>query len=273
MNALRALPILTLACCTAIAEAQGADRCRAASGGRSLPLVEVYTSEGCSSCPPADRWLSATFAPAPAGRGATAAALSFHVDYWDRLGWPDRFARASWTARQQAIAQAARSAVVYTPQVVFQGRDTADWRDGGLAREIARAAIEPARASIAIVARPAARRVAVEASARIPESRDRAGARLVVAYTDSGHVTHVRHGENAGVTLTHDHVVRALVQSDAPDASGRLVLATTIDLPADAGHDPQLVAFVERHQAREVLQALALGLGGCERHQGVGSRE
>ncbi|HET9339868.1 MAG TPA: DUF1223 domain-containing protein [Casimicrobiaceae bacterium] len=265
MNASRAVPILTLACCTAIAEAQGADPCRAASGERSLPLVEVYTSEGCSSCPPADRWLSATFAPA--GRGAPAAALAFHVDYWDRLGWPDRFARASWTARQQAIAHAARSAVVYTPQVVFQGRGTTEWSDGGLAREIATVAGEPARAAIAIVARPAARRVAVEASARVPESRDRAGARLVVAYTDSGHVTRVQRGENAGVTLTHDHVVRALVQSDAPDASGKLVLATTIDLPADAGHDPQLVAFVERHREREVLQALVLRLDVCVRRQ------
>jgi hypothetical protein len=154
--------------------------------------------------------------------------------------------------------------VVYTPQVVFQGRDTTDWSDGGLAREIARAARAPARAAIVVDARPAARRVTVEARAHIPASPDRAGARLVVAYTDSGHVTQVRRGENAGVTLTHDHVVRALVQSDPPDASGRLALATTIDLPADAGRDPQLVAFVERHQEREVLQALVLGLAGCE---------
>jgi hypothetical protein len=247
-------------CAASSASGHAADRCVAESGPRTRPLVELYTSEGCSSCPPADRWLAGTFTPE-----GPAAALAFHVDYWDRLGWPDRFARASWSARQQAIAQAGRSAVVYTPQVVVQGRDASDWRGGGVAREVARAAALPARAAIAVEAQPIGRRLAVRAGANVAQAHDRSGARLVVVYTDDGHVTDVRRGENAGVTLLHDHVVRALATSAPADAAGTLTLDTTIDLPADAGRHARLVAFVERHDAREVLQAVVLPLDRCVR--------
>src|SRR6476660_7347868 len=75
--------------------AAAADRCAAASGSRVQPLVELYTSEGCSSCPPADRWLSAH------ASDTGASWLAFHVDYWDSLGWPDRFASAAWSRRQR----------------------------------------------------------------------------------------------------------------------------------------------------------------------------
>src|ERR1700752_3689177 len=72
--------------------------CKAASGPQTTPLVELYTSEGCDSCPPADRWLSAQFPKVAAP--AKPIALAFHVDYWDRLGWIDRFASPQWTERQ-----------------------------------------------------------------------------------------------------------------------------------------------------------------------------
>ena len=105
--------------------AAGAPVCRAESGASTVALVELYTSEGCDSCPPADRWLSSSFAPVVAGDDAVA--LAFHVDYWDRLGWKDRFAAAAWTKRQYAAASAARSDLVYTPQVLLQGRDFPAW--------------------------------------------------------------------------------------------------------------------------------------------------
>ncbi len=257
----RALHVLALALCAAVATARAAEpECRATSGERTLPLVELYTSEGCSSCPPADRW----FARLPVGPGA-AMPLAFHVDYWDRLGWPDRFARAEWSARQQAIARDARTAVVFTPQVLLQGRDFAAWRGAEAARALAQAASIPARADIAIDASPGGAVVAVVATARVRDAAQWSGARLVVAYVDSGHVTEVRRGENAGATLVHDHVVRALVAGGAADASGALRLEATFELPADAGRDPRLVAFVERGATREVLQALPLALERCGR--------
>ena len=262
MNPSRAVPIVTFALCAATASVQAADRCVAKSGARTLPLVELYTSEGCSSCPPADRWLAASFPP---GADAPAAALAFHVDYWDRLGWPDRFARASWSERQQSIANAARSAVVYTPQIVLQGRDAGAGRGADALLEVSRSASMPARATIELSANIAARRVIVDATAHVPAAAERAGSRLVIAYTDGGHRTDVRRGENAGVTLRHEHVVRTLVTSDAPDSKGALALTTSLELPADAGTHPRLVAFVERHAARDVLQTVVLPLDPCTR--------
>src|SRR5512143_155670 len=82
--------------------------CTARSGHETLPLVELYTSEGCDSCPPVDRWLTSTF---PA-RDTSASVLAFHVDYWDRLGWKDRFASADYTARQYASMRARGAAFV-----------------------------------------------------------------------------------------------------------------------------------------------------------------
>ena len=254
--------ILGLALCALAPGVRAAEpACRAESGERTLPLVELYTSEGCSSCPAADRWLSATLG----GGAVEATALAFHVDYWDRLGWPDRFARPEWSARQRSIAREARSAVVYTPQVLLQGADFPGWRGGDASRAIAGAAAAPARADIVLEARRAGARVAVAATSRVRDPSEAPGARLAVAWVDSGHVTDVRRGENAGVVLAHDRVVRALAVGREADPSGTMRVDATFDRPADAGRDPQLVAFVERGARREVLQALALPLDGCAR--------
>src|SRR5436190_19967472 len=123
--------------------------CRAASGSQVGPLVELYTSEGCDSCPPADRWLAAEF-PA-VDTGSRAIALAFHVDYWDRLAWADRFAMASYTQRQYAAMRANRATFVYTPQVLLQGHDLQDWQNERAAT-VETAARAPARATIALEA-------------------------------------------------------------------------------------------------------------------------
>src|SRR5512141_3252346 len=94
--------------CAAIAwtgRAHAAPSCSARSADTVLPLVELFTSEGCNSCPPADRWLSRIF-PAGAARSSGASVLAFHVDYWDGLGWRDRFASPQFTARQQREVRA-----------------------------------------------------------------------------------------------------------------------------------------------------------------------
>jgi len=250
-----------MALCIAAAQAFAGDgRCVAESGARTLPLVELYTSEGCSSCPPADRWLARTLGPADDG---PAAALAFHVDYWDKLGWPDRFARATWSERQHGIARAAQSGVVYTPQVVLQGQDTMAWQTSAATRELANASSARPRAKITVETETRGTRLAVKASARVNTPAPRDGARLVVAYTDGGHVTPVKRGENAGVTLAHEHVVRALATGTPADATGAMTLETTLDLPAEAGAHPRLVAFVERFAARDVLQALVVPLDRC----------
>jgi hypothetical protein len=234
------------------------ETCAAKSGPRTAALVELYTSEGCDSCPPADRWLSSTF-PAE-GSGAKAIALAFHVDYWDRLGWKDRFAAPAWTERQYAMAHANRSRLVYTPQILLQGHDFSDWRGQGSGAALAAIAAKPARAQIAVEARPQRDKIVVKASASVPASGDRKNTALFVALADSRLVSDVKAGENAGVRLTHDHVVRALRGGIAVGAGGEAAADVTFPVPAESGSAPTVVAFVQNTDTGDVLQALAVPL-------------
>src|SRR4030095_6216086 len=131
---------------------------------------------------------SSMFAPGDTRDSAVVATpLAFHVDYWDRLGWKDRFATPAWTKRQYDSARAARSDLVYTPQVLLQGRELRDWRaEKRSATAIAAAAGAPARAEIAIEIVARAGAVDVNASAKVPEAAARKGAVLFVALTDDG---------------------------------------------------------------------------------------
>ena len=221
-----------------------APSCSAMSGRELVPLVELFTSEGCDSCPPADRWLSAMFAP---DRAASASVLAFHVDYWDRLGWKDRFAAPQFTSRQYAAMRANGATFVYTPQVLVQGREV----EAG-ARTVAEQALTAARrrpphAAIELFAQGTSARVTatVDASAR-------RSAALWLAYTDNGLVTDVKAGENRGVRLTHDHVVRALYGPYPVNAPA----VVELELPQERGRAPALVAFVQDAKSGEVLQTL-----------------
>src|SRR4051794_13143925 len=102
MHARCRMAVLILSAACAGTATAAAPACAAASGARTLPLVEPYTAEGRDSCRPADRWLRESFVPTREGAATRAAVLAFHVDYWDSLGWPDRFASHTYTERQQA---------------------------------------------------------------------------------------------------------------------------------------------------------------------------
>ena len=156
--------------------------CHAASGPQTMPLVELFTSEGCDSCPPADRWLSAQFPPQPqsATARAGALALAFHVDYWDRLGWRDRFASAQFTQRQYDEMEANGSAFVYTPQVLVQGHAVPDWKSGKAAEAIA-AALRRHAARVRFARRDAGKRRAESCRRRDRRRSFAAQARCAVA--------------------------------------------------------------------------------------------
>ena len=236
-----------------------AQTCRLASGPVTRPLVELYTSEGCNSCPPADRWLARQF-PAT-GADARAVALAFHVDYWDRLGWVDRFGSAANTERQYAAMRANGATFVYTPQVLLQGRDLPGWQDGTSA--IAAAAGTLARATIEVDVKPAGPSVTVQARATIPDAALRRDAKLFIAYADGGLHSDVRAGENRGVRLSHEHVVRSLQAFGPPDGRGRIVAHADVARPKEAGLAPMLVAFVQRASNGDVLQTLPVSIEGC----------
>ncbi len=239
------------------ASGQAATTCAAVSGAQTVPMVELFTSEGCDSCPPADRWLASQFPVARAAGDVTV--LAFHVDYWDRLGWKDRFATAQYTQRQYAAMHANGATFVYTPQVLVQGHDVPSWRGGKVVDVLAAARKRPARARVTLAAAsdPGVD-FTVRAEASVPDQALRKNAALWIAYTDSGLVSDVKAGENRGVQLRHDHVVRSLHGPYPIDASGAAAAALVLAPPRESGQSPTLVAFVQDGRNGDVLQALAL---------------
>ncbi|MEO6566702.1 MAG: DUF1223 domain-containing protein [Casimicrobiaceae bacterium] len=236
--------------------------CEAGSGAKVLPLVELYTSEGCDSCPPADRWLSARFPVAPAAPQASV--LTFHVDYWDRLGWKDRFASAQFTARQYASSRAGGETFVYTPQVRVQGRDMQNWASNKVAESLGMARGRAARAEVKLAVDATADAMDVRIDVRVPDIAEARRAEVWLAYTDSRLVSDVKAGENKGVRLEHDHVVRILAGPFVPDAQGRLDKSVHIARPAERGRGPTLVAVVQDARNGEVLQTLSLPVCGSQ---------
>jgi len=250
--------------------ADAAMGCRAASGPSTRPLVELYTSEGCSSCPPADRWLASMFrdvATSPdAARPAAmsdAIAIALHVDYWDRMGWVDRFATHANTLRQYAAMRADGASFVFTPQVLLQGHNFPEWSGAGAQAALAAAAARPARAALSLNASLAGGRVTVVADSQVVDPALRNDVELHVAYVDSGLHSDVGAGENRGLRLEHDHVVRSLEATDTLDGKGVIHARLVLDRPSEAGTMPTIVAFVQRVSNGDVLQALALPLAAC----------
>ncbi len=236
--------------------------CSAHSGSQTTALVELYTSEGCDSCPPADRWLAASFAPGGTPIGAVA--LAFHVDYWDRLGWKDRFASAAYTERQYDVTRTGNARFAYTPQVVLQGRDFPDWHGKDTLAAIAAINARAARATVTVDAASKDGAIDVHAVAEVARAADRKDAKLFVALTENSLVSDVKAGENAGVRLTHDHVVRALRAGPGIGSDGVADMSAELRLPAERGSSTTIVAFVQNTHTGEVLQAQALPVGaGC----------
>lgn len=226
---------------TALPVLAAGDACEAVSGAQATPVVELYTSEGCSSCPPADRWLSHLKPAAAQGR---VVAQAFHVGYWDYIGWVDRFAAPAHTARQRQLAAQNGLSGIYTPQLVVNGHDTRDY-DKVLARRA-----EPAGASIRIV-RGAAD--AFEATVTPTDAGSRWAAYWTV--TENGHSSKVKAGENAGELLQHDFVVRQYVAAGQYQGPQQLKLRA---VAGDGSHRRQVNLVVFDPRTGKPMQALGL---------------
>ena len=235
------LPLL-LALAMPLVAAQPSCPSATVQSGATVPrVVELYTSEGCSSCPPADRWLSSL----KGQPGVIAAA--FHVDYWNGLGWPDRFSSPAYTERQKQGVGVNGSRYAYTPQIVVNGRD---WRGASLPG----APSEPARVRLAWTRMANGElRLSAEALAGAP-------ARIQVwwARVEDGHQSRVRAGENRGETLNHDSVVREYARLPVWDGRARAewpVPSTSSEL----GHASRWIAVAIDLRDGGVLQALEIG--------------
>lgn len=225
-------------------------QCSASSGKLITPVLELYTSEGCSSCPPADKWLSSF-------KGKDLVVQAFHVGYWDYIGWVDRFATPAHTLRQREIASKNRLRQIYTPQVVVNGRDWPQWGN-------AQARVSSSREAAGI--HVALKRLAADQFEAMVTPATTGAASAWAAYwtvTEHGHNSNVKAGENAGEFLKHDFVVRQYTQAgEYNNKAGTPQKLVFRSIAATPGHERQVNLVVFEPQSGQTLQALSLQCQG-----------
>lgn len=225
---------------------------------RTPVVVELFTSEGCSSCPPADRVLARLDQDQPVP-GVEVIALGEHVDYWDGLGWRDRFSSPLFTTRQQDYGQVFRLGSVYTPQMVVNGRTEVLGSDAGAIDRAIRAAGEAMKALVGI-------RVVGFDSVSFQVSGLPQGTRtadILLAVTENGLETPVGGGENNGRRLRHTAVVRSLTSLGKLDTKkdGAYSAEARLNLrPEWNRQNLKLVLFVQDHTNRRILGAASAHL-------------
>lgn len=244
----------------------------ASSGGSgSQPVVlELFTSEGCSSCPPADAFLKELD---DAGRvdNVEVIAIEEHVDYWDHLGWRDPFSSQKWTERQQQYEDALHHDGAYTPQLVINGRSDAT---GGTQREALQKIAEAAKLPAAqvglkiVTVSPHSADFSIALGDVPPEARS---AQLWLAVTERGLSSDVLRGENGGHRLIHAAVLRSLTRVKLPHGDHQ----TLTEVPVSVILDPmwrlenlRFVAFVQDAKTLRILGAAASG--APKNHAAVG---
>lgn len=231
------------------------------TAGASSVLVELFTSEGCSSCPPADKLLAELDESQPVN-GAQVIALSEHVDYWNRLGWKDPFSSAQFTERQTDYSRTLHVEDIYTPQMIVDGQDQFVGNQRATALEaIARAAQSPkARVEAAIKSStPNSITLSIHAG-DVPEVSSGDRADVILAITESGLMNNVARGENAGRRLTHSAVTRKMVELGAID--GKDFNAEQVVRLDSVWQRARLraVVLVQERGSRRILGAAAIPL-------------
>ncbi len=189
--------------------------------------------------------------------------MAFHIDYWDYLGWPDRFAKAKFSQRQRSIASRNRSRTVYTPQLVLQGQDFRN--HGRLRQSVSHINRTKARADIRLQATPQSGILAIEAQVTVTAQEARQHAVAFVALYENNLSTQVRAGENGGRTLHHDFVVRRWLGPWAADLQGLLHVQRTLRLGEDwKTRHLGVVVCVLNSRDGDVLQVVSLPLQAQE---------
>lgn len=217
-----------------------------AVSGPSKPvvLVELYTSQGCSSCPPADEMI------AELALRDDVLPLALHVDYWDYIGWADSFADPKYTARQKAYARMAHSASVYTPQLVIEGVDhVVGFKPMKVADLIAehRGRLTPISIEAETDGEVVRLRCAPRAGADVPGRIN-----VDIVHFAEQRTVEILHGENAGRTITYANVVTGWERIGSWDGTGAL------DLSAQVPGDGPVALIVQAQGPGEVLAAFRL---------------
>jgi len=228
-----------------------AETFKATSSKHPVALIELYTSQGCSSCPPSEKWLGELDK-----RGITndkAVPLALHVDYWDYIGWEDQFSHKYFTQRQYQYRRLNHSSSVYTPQIMFNGQDA---RRNSINSGLSKLRQENAAVSFAVQADTINNdKVSLKIDFdRIDSVAENSNVIVVLAENDL--VKDISRGENAGRTLEHQHVVRVW------KSLGKIQNDYALDLDVDPSWelDNMEVVVIVETQDLQTQQALQLAL-------------
>lgn len=234
-----------------------------AAAAEHVAVVELFTSEGCSSCPPADEVLS-KLAKGDDAQASRVIPLAFHVDYWDRLGWPDRFAKSSFTQRQEQVARRLGDKSKYTPQMVINGRSGFVGSDAERANTQIAGELKRDRGSSGTLLIRRQPRKADTAPITIEVFAPQAkGVTVVAALVEDGLVSDVKAGENAGRTLRHDRVVRVMSTGTlAADHTVTMRLAVPKDVKLE---NARVVVLLQDTKTGEIASAAQISAGEAKR--------
>ena len=227
-----------------------------AAENRVPVVVELFTSEGCSSCPPADQLLARLDQAQPVPQ-ADVLVLEEHVDYWDQQGWRDPFSSRFFTLRQQSYARAFAAEDVYTPQMVVDGHEAFNGADGTRALREIRNAAAASHASLSL-------RRKDDATVTLSVDRFPGGIKnveIVVAVTEEALSSNVLHGENAGRRLSHARVARSLESIARFDArkSPAYSADAALRLPPEWNRTHlRVLGFVQDRDSRRIIGAASL---------------
>jgi hypothetical protein len=236
----RILTIAALAGLTLMAQDFAAAPGRAADN-RPPVVVELFTSQGCSSCPPADAFLGEL------AQRKDVIALAYHVDYWDYIGWKDRYASPAWTNRQKGYASSLELRSLYTPQMVIDGRADAVGSDRSNVNYLIERAASLPKLELTLDS------TGGKYLLHLPEARFNKPATIWLAIYDPEQHTQVSRGENAGSTLSEYNIVRELRKVASWDGT-----ATILDLSLEdvMGKGKACAVLVQGGDQGPILAAL-----------------
>ena len=228
------------------------------SGSGTPVIVELFTSEGCSSCPSADKALADLKRTQPI-KGARVLVLSEHVDYWNGNGWRDPYSNSAFTARQNEYGRKFRLESVYTPQAVVDGQaELIGSERDGLASAIEKSA-RGSKAEVTLSPEPNAPNK-LHVVVKRPSAGD---ADVMLAVTEDNLTSNVSRGENSGRKLSHTGVVRELRKIGSISGTGTTTLTAPLELQSGwKKSDLEAVVFVQERNSRRIVGANALKLGG-----------
>ncbi len=222
--------------------------CSSQSGNPQLHLVELYSSEGCDSCPPAEQWMSSLL------KHPEIAGLEFHVDYWDSMQWRDPFSSHTYTVRQEALSKTSNHNQYYTPQIWVDGQVWQNWPKGSPPQ-----GTEKASSVLTLKVVPGMPPHAIFDIQGL-NGKDADAYRLYAAVTENGLTRSITGGENRGKRLSHDNVVRAFVGPlPVSHAEIEFKLPDRVDLSRAS-----IVGFLQNEHDDSVIDVVRVALDKCK---------